>query len=457
MTNGSGGIIVTAEPADAVVVTADTELEVIEVQEQGPEGRQGDKGDQGDQGLIGPQGPVGPIGPVGPVGPVGPPGMTLVAISATAPMGAPDDSLWWNSTNGQLYVQYNDGTSTQWVITSPSPDISSFLLKSGGTMSGLLTLAVNPVNALDAATKQYVDNAVSAITRPQGRLTLLSGSPVMNTSQSGKNTLFFNGTQCPIFNGTNWVPTLIPGGEISALTTDATKSPAPIGPSKVNDWFVWNDAGTIRLSHGPDWTNDTTRATAFVRVNGIYLNGVAITNGPAASRGTFVGTTRSNASSLLDWILGSAASGGGAAFLNVWNMYDRKNISTQVVDNGAGYNYTAAVTRQARASAGNQINFVVGQSEDAFFASYIQEVSNGVGSAYGIIYIGLNSNSVPSSIRALMYSSGGSGTVATGYVSYTVPPPIGYNFLAALEKADGTNSNNFDNISQATLAMTLMM
>jgi len=36
-------------------------------------------------------------------------------VSDTAPVGAVANSLWWCSADGQLYVRYNDGTSTQWV------------------------------------------------------------------------------------------------------------------------------------------------------------------------------------------------------------------------------------------------------------------------------------------------------------------------------------------------------
>ncbi len=37
-----------------------------------------------------------------------------VTISNTVPTGY-NGQLWWNSTEGQLYVYYNDGTSSQWV------------------------------------------------------------------------------------------------------------------------------------------------------------------------------------------------------------------------------------------------------------------------------------------------------------------------------------------------------
>jgi len=38
-----------------------------------------------------------------------------IYVSDPPPPNAPANSLWWNSTNGTLYVRYNDGNSTQWV------------------------------------------------------------------------------------------------------------------------------------------------------------------------------------------------------------------------------------------------------------------------------------------------------------------------------------------------------
>lgn len=43
-----------------------------------------------------------------------------VTVSATAPAGPDDGALWWDSTNGKLYLYYNDGTSSQWVATADS-------------------------------------------------------------------------------------------------------------------------------------------------------------------------------------------------------------------------------------------------------------------------------------------------------------------------------------------------
>ena len=125
----------------------------------GPKGDKGDKGDQGDVGPQGPQGVKGDKGDQGDIGPMGPGGVAQVIVSDSPPAGAADNVLWWESDTGLLYFRYNDGTSTQWVIAAPQPDVSAFLQKAGDTMSGPLVLAADPAAPLQAATKQYVDNA----------------------------------------------------------------------------------------------------------------------------------------------------------------------------------------------------------------------------------------------------------------------------------------------------------
>jgi hypothetical protein len=98
---------------------------------QGIQGVKGDKGDKGDTGntgatgadstVPGPQGPQGPQGPIGNTGPQGISGTSTVIASDTPPAGAADNSLWWQTDKGDLWVRYNDGTSTQWVEATPRP------------------------------------------------------------------------------------------------------------------------------------------------------------------------------------------------------------------------------------------------------------------------------------------------------------------------------------------------
>ena len=59
-------------------------------------------------------------------------GAASLTVSDTPPVGKPDGALWWESDSGQLYVRYNDGSSTQWVVATPQPDFSQLLTPSQG-------------------------------------------------------------------------------------------------------------------------------------------------------------------------------------------------------------------------------------------------------------------------------------------------------------------------------------
>jgi hypothetical protein len=279
---------------------------------------------------------------------------------------------------------------------------------------------------------------------PQGRLTLTSATPIMTTSVAAATTLYYTpalGNQIPIYDGTNMVPTTF--SELSVATTDTTKSPAAIGASKVNDWFVWNDGGTMRLSHGPDWTNDTTRSagTALVMVKGVLLNSVSITNGPAASRGTYVGTTRSNSSSSLDWIFGSAAAGGGMATFGLWNAYNRSPVSTFVASSTANWTYAVANTwRATNGSSTMRVNAVRGLDVDPVRVQNKGIVSAGA-STNANIGIGLDSTST----RLLASSNGmtGSTTLISIAADFDGLIGLGYHFISALELNSSTTSSQW--------------
>jgi hypothetical protein len=47
------------------------------------------------------------------------PGGASIAVSATAPGSPTANALWWNSEIGKMFVYYDDGTSSQWVESSP--------------------------------------------------------------------------------------------------------------------------------------------------------------------------------------------------------------------------------------------------------------------------------------------------------------------------------------------------
>ena len=89
-----------------------------------------------------------------------------VVVSDVKPTPDPIDStLWYNTQDGQLYIRYNDGNSTAWVIAAPQPDAGMFIQRTGDTMSGPLVVPTAPTAPGHAASKAYVDAGTAVAVR----------------------------------------------------------------------------------------------------------------------------------------------------------------------------------------------------------------------------------------------------------------------------------------------------
>lgn len=384
---------------------------------------------------------------------------------------AMDNTLSRDGTSPNTMLSSLDMNSNQ-ILNLPAPTTAGSplrlqdafsgtipLVPTGGTTNQVLAKSSNADFAMSwingAASVTSINGQTGALVynyKPMGRVTLASSVPVMTASVTGATSVIYTpyqGNIAPIYDGTNMVPTVFT--EISQATTDATKSPAAVAASKIYDLFVWNDSGTIRCTRGPAWTNSTTRGYTLTMISGILLNTSTITNGPAALRGTFVGTIASNGSSTIDFIFGSSSSGGGASVLNVWNTYNRVQVGSTVTDNGTSYTYTTGTIRQARASAGMQVSIVTGLSEEPIAVVYTSELSNTANAtAQATIGVGYNTTSAITSTRSINY---GNSTISDPCVNYMTTPIAGTNVIAAVEKGDGTFANTFNlnNIAQLTL------
>ena len=84
-------------------------------------------------------------------------GGATIYTQDTAPVGATVGSMWWNSTNGQLYVYYNDGTSTQWVSSSGLTAIDVGMPIAGGTPGSVLFIDGSKNLAQDHANLSFDD------------------------------------------------------------------------------------------------------------------------------------------------------------------------------------------------------------------------------------------------------------------------------------------------------------
>jgi hypothetical protein len=288
----------------------------------------------------------------------------------------------------------------------------------------------------------------------------------MTSAVSNQTVVYYTpyvGNQIPLYNGTSLVPTTFI--EISQATTDATKSPAAVAANQNYDVFVWSDSGTVRCTRGPAWSSDTARGTGLgttelQMVQGVLTNRFAITNGPAANRGTFVGTIRSNASSQIDFTFGAGGNGGVAGSLNVWNCYNRADIWAFTVDT-ISYTYATSTVRQAHGATGNKINFISGLAEDCLIACYTAEIGL-IASAYIQTGIGLDSitNFMTFGGKQIYAAQVNTGTSTSEVVNTSmniIPPQLGWHYVAALENSDGTHASTFNNESNNMLQIKLRM
>lgn len=344
------------------------------------------------------------------------------------------------------------------LATKASPAAGDYVMLSDQAASGEVKKAT--VSSIAAAGSVASFNgqtgAVVGYWPPQGRVTLTSGTPVMTATTSGQTTVYYTpyvGDLVPLYDGTNVVPTVF--AELSQATTDATKSPAAVAANSVYDIFVWDDGGTIRATRGPPWTNDTTRSagTGIVRIKGILLNDVAITNGPAANRGTYVGSIRSNSSSQIDYIFGGIGAGGVAGNFSVYNAYNQVTVTTFVGDSTDSWTYNVANTwRSANASAGNRVSFLRGLNEDSVLATYVQMVrpdGNTVSAG-----IGADSTTAPTGIRGSSFFSAGNLFVINNNASYAGTPGFGYRFVQAIEAQNNTTSTTYYGDTGGTFAQS---
>ena len=96
--------------------------------------------------------------------------------------------------------------------TTVANSLAGKLSTSGGTMTGTLTLSSDPTGNLQAATKQYVDNAIASMPTPIGTLAGLSDVDV--STKLGGQILGWNGSM--------WVPVNNSGATGPAGPTGAT-------------------------------------------------------------------------------------------------------------------------------------------------------------------------------------------------------------------------------------------
>lgn len=279
-----------------------------------------------------------------------------------------------------------------------------------------LTLVGMGSAATDAFTMQNANSRAC-----EGRLTLTTSLPVTISDVTSATTVYFTpykGNNVAVYDGTNWVMR-----QLTELTIDVTA----LSASKVYDVFVYDNAGALALETVV-WTNDTTRATALAFQDGVYVKSGTVTR-------RYVGSFRTDA---------STRANDSYALRHVWNYQNRVVRPMRVTEATDSWTYTTATFRQARASAANQLDFLVGVGEDEVNASVRVFGSNTNANVLMIPAIGLDSTSAVAS-GCLMPNtvSQVAGQLFTMVSDYKTIPAAGRHTLVWLEWSTATGTSTW--------------
>jgi len=376
-------------------------------------------------------------------------GPTVFTVTGTAPIGFRTFSAVC-ATSDVLPVFIQHRAANEWIVAlamySAANQLTLQLVLSssaGGTSTVTFSSGIKDIVLGTPASREFA--RPSPIVLPQGRLTLTAGTPVMTADAAAQTTIRYTpytGRIVPINDGHVFYAQDI-GAELTQTTTDTTKSPAAVAANSNYDLFVWNDAGTVRCTRGPAWTSSTARGTGastteLAQINGVYVNAVAITNGPGQYLGTYVGTVRSNGSSQIDYKLGTAASGTQEAFLGIWNMYNRVNAVGAVCDATGSWSNSTSAFAPANGSTQNRVSIIRGLNDDAVQASFVTRISGTVG--YYALGIGIDSTTVVSPSPNGAYNLMQIAFTGSVLAFWGGLPGLGFHYFQALEIGDGTNS-----------------
>lgn len=280
---------------------------------------------------------------------------------------------------------------------------------------------------------------------PQGRLTLTTATPVMTAEAAAQTTIYYTpyvGSVVPLYDGSAWTNTQFAELSIAMAGNAAWAS------GSVYDLYVYNDGGTIRLVTGAAWTNTTTRSESLTRVNGIWTNaatmtgryGTASTVSIAANRATYVGTFYASANGTTTWVLGG---NDAAAFLYLWNCYNRVQVKVAPDEGGSSWSITSSTLASANGATTNRVTLLRGLNEDPGFLEIVSYSTAPSSDTNGYISCGLDSTSATAADAILTVSP----ALPTGGPHNTVYmglPGLGLHFLQALNAtAVNTKTSTF--------------
>lgn len=263
------------------------------------------------------------------------------------------------------------------------------------------------------------------------RLTLTTGVPVTTSDVTAATTLYccpYKGNRIALYDGsTRW--NIRSSAQFSLAVGTLTAN-------RPYDVFCYDNAGTPTLEF-TSWTSDTARTTALV-----YQDGVLVKSGATTRR--YLGTF---------WTTSATQTQDALAGRHLWNYYHRVLKDMRVLDGTNTWTYTTATIRQARATASNQLDFVIGVSEDAVRADVAASSTNGSASVARTVGIGLDSTSAFAAAMVAQSTAAAASARAGTSAHFDARIAEGRHYLAWLEYSAATGTTTWYGDNGGTAAI----
>jgi hypothetical protein len=268
------------------------------------------------------------------------------------------------------------------------------------------------------------------------RLSLTTATCVTTADVTAATTIFL--TPC---NG-NRIDLPDASGNPQRVTTAEISIAVPATTSQMYDVFAFLNGSTATLELLA-WTNDTTRATAIVRTNGRWMKS-------GDSTRLYLGSFRTTT------VSGQTEDSFTKRYL--WNNYNRSKRGLRITDATASWTYTTATWRQARATATNQVDVVIGVADALMELTVLGAAGNTNAGVVVVVGIGEDSTTVPLS------GVDGIGFIQTQSVTNSMQsgpgrvsryPVVGRHFYAWLEFSTATGTTTWLGAVTATSAASV--
>lgn len=263
----------------------------------------------------------------------------------------------------------------------------------------------------------------------QARLTLTTGVPVPSTDVTAATNVYltpYGGGRVWLYDGSAyWIPYSF---------SQITISLAAFAANTNFDVFAYLSGGNV-VTETVAWTNATTRATGLVLQNGIYVK-----SGTTTKR--YIGTFRTTGT------IGQCEDSLTKRFC--WNYHNRRWRPWQRMESTSTWTYSTGAYRQANGSASNQVEAVVGVSEDPIDLTVVGHAENSAGAVNLLTAIGEDSTTAALANSIVGYHSPADTSQPRDIVPMMAKATkviLGYHYYAWLELGGASGTTTWQGTS----------